>query len=112
MQTAKLDEQGNGVRIADLDAAELEDMVGPDRNRTGSVYARLRAENIPVRAVIGQLMAVAGTWDLSTVPDDVIAEVADDYNISRKAVLAALLYYREHACAIDALLEANQAVRV
>ncbi|MDQ3695242.1 MAG: hypothetical protein M3464_16665 [Chloroflexota bacterium] len=52
---------------------------------------------------------MANTSDLATVTDEVIARVATDHDVTRAAVLAALLYYQDHRGAIDALLEANAA---
>lgn len=109
MQHISQDKQSTGVHVAERDDAELRRMIGPDKHRPGPARYRLRAENIPVRAVIGQLRAITGTSDLTSVSEEAIAEVGFSYDISRQAVLAALLYYREHTCAIDALLEENAA---
>ncbi|MFN8591768.1 MAG: hypothetical protein U0031_09945 [Thermomicrobiales bacterium] len=88
---------------------DLRSMVGPDRHRPGATWGRLRAEQIPVWAIVGHLAALTGTSDLSSIAEDAIARAAADYDISPEAVRAALLYYGEHRGAIDALLEANAA---
>ena len=90
-----------------LDA--LRQMVGPDKHPPGPARARLLAEQVPVWAIIGHAGAVAGSTSPSAFTDVVLAQVADDYDISVEAVRAALLYYHEHRGAIDALLEANAA---
>jgi uncharacterized protein (DUF433 family) len=84
-------------------------MVGPDRHRPGPARARLLAEQVPVWAIIGHAGAVAGTTNPIAFTDEVVAQVAADYDIGIEAVRAALLYYLEHRGAIDALLEANAA---
>ena len=86
---------------------DLRRMVGPDRRRPGPAYGRLREEQIPVWAIIGHLRAIAGTTDPSRFTDKAVAQVAVDYDVQREAVLASMLYYKEHQCAIDTLLEAN-----
>lgn len=88
---------------------DLRRMVGPDVHRPGPARGRLIAEQIPVWAIIGHLKAIADTTDRTTASDEAIAQAAIDYDVRREAVLAALLYYDEHRCAIDALLEANAA---
>jgi uncharacterized protein (DUF433 family) len=85
-------------------------MVGPDKHRPGRACGRLIAEQIPVWAIIGYIGALAGTTNPTAITDDVVAQVAEDYDISAKAVKAALLYYLEHRCVIDNLLEVNAAV--
>ncbi len=98
-----------GQRTAKIDARDLKRMIGPDKHRPGLARARLIAEQIPVWAIVGYVGAVAGTTDPVAITDEAIAQVANDYDISREAVQAALLYYSEHRSAIDALLEANAA---
>ena len=94
--------------IADPD--HLRRMVGPDPHRPGPARGRLLAEQIPVWAIIGYVGAIAGSTEPDAITDDVIAQVAADYDVSQEAVQASLLYYEDHRCAIDALLEANAAV--
>lgn len=98
-----------GRRATKSDAIDLERMVGPDKHRPGPARARLIAEQVPVWAIIGHIEALAETTEPAGITDDVIAQVAADYDIGLHAVQAALLYYQEHRCAIDALLEANAA---
>jgi hypothetical protein len=88
---------------------ELRQMVGLDKHRPGSSRGRLIAEQIPVWALIGYMGALAGTTEPTAITDEVIAQVAADYDISKVAMKAALLYYSEHRCAIDTLLEENAA---
>ena len=96
-----------GSAVADPD--HLRRMVGPDPHRPGPARGRLLAESVPVWAIIGYLGAIAGTTEPTAITEDVIAEAAEAYDVSHEAVQAALLYYEEHRCAIDALLEANAA---
>lgn len=91
------------------DAEHLRRMVGPDPHRPGPARGRLLAESVPVWAIIGYVGAIAGSTEPDAITDDVIAQVAADYDVSQEAVRAALLYYEEHRCAIDTLLEANAA---
>ncbi len=84
-------------------------MVGPDPHRPGRARGRLLAESVPVWAIIGYIAAIAGSTEPDAISEDVIAQVAADYDVSHEAVQAALLYYDENRCAIDALLEANMA---
>lgn len=91
------------------DTDDLRAMVGPDKHRPGADRARLIAEHVPVWALIGHAGALAGTTEPDAVSDEVLSQVAFDYDISFEAVQAAMLYYREHRCAINTLLEANAA---
>jgi hypothetical protein len=93
--------------VADPD--HLRRMVGPDPHRPGPARGRLLAESVPVWAIVGYVGAIAGSTEPDAITDDVIAEVAEAYDVSHEAAQAALLYYDEHRCAIDALLEANAA---
>ena len=61
--------------------------------------ARLVAFGIPVWALVGYLEAV----------ENDVARVADDYEVPREAVEAALAYYRRHREVIDARTAANAA---
>ena len=98
-----------GHPMTNMNPIALERMIGPDVHRPGPARARLLAEQIPVWAIIGHIGAVAGTTDVAAITDEVIAQVAADYDVSCEALEAALLYYQEHRGAIDALLEANAA---
>ncbi len=93
--------------VADLD--HLRRMVGPDPHRPGPARGRLLAGSVPVWAIIGYIGAIAGSTEPEAITDAVIAEAAAAYDVSDEAVRAALLYYEEHRCAIDSLLEANAA---
>ena len=93
--------------LAGANAEELEAMVGTDPHRPGPDRWRLIAEQIPIWAIIGHLGAIAGTTELAAITRQHIAQVALEYDVSEKAVLAALHYYRRRGCAIDTLLEAN-----
>lgn len=92
---------------SDLNRDDLKRLIGPDSHRPGPAWARLRVEQIPVWAIIGHVGAVAGTTEPTAISDEVLAQVASDYDIPAESVLAALLYYHEHLAAIDALLNAN-----
>ena len=96
-------------RTATAPEDELRRMVGPDPVRYGAERGRLLTESIPVWAIIGYIAAISGATEPSQITDSVIAQVAADYDISERAVLAALLYYAEHRGAIDSFLEANAA---
>ena len=102
MRTSKRSQLGT-------DVVALERTIGPDVHRPGPARARLLAEQIPVWAIVGYVAALAGTTDTAGLTDDVLARVAADYAITPEAVAAAMLYYRKHRGAIDALLEANEA---
>src|SRR5688572_10803201 len=93
-------------RIAGVDSAALDAMVGPDRHRPGRARYRLLAEQVPIWAVIGHIGAIAGTTEPDDIGPDTIAEVARERDISETAVAAALHYYSGNRCPIDALLEA------
>ncbi len=67
---------------------------GPD-----PAEARLVEFGIPVWALVGYLEAV----------ENDVARVADDYEVPREAVEAALAYYRWHREVIDARIAANAA---
>lgn len=98
-----------GQRAINVDLEDLRQMIGPDEHRPGPMRARLLAEQIPVWAIIGHAGAVAGTSGPTAITEEVLAQVAADYDISTEAVHAALLYYHEHQAAIDTLLETNAA---
>jgi hypothetical protein len=102
-------DHGQQTTFPEVSEEELRRMVGPDRHRPGSSRGRLIAEQIPVWALIGYAGALAGTTEPTALTDEVIAQVAADHDISVVAMKAAVLYYREHQCAIDTLLEANTA---
>jgi len=103
--------QSTGTRTQDIfagvDVEELEAMVGPDRNRPGPDRWRLIAEQIPIWPLIGLAGALAGTTDPAELRREHVAQIADEYDVSEKAILAALHYYRRRRGAIDTLLEAN-----
>ena len=61
-------------------------------------------ESVPVWAPIGYIGAIAGSTEAEAITDEVIAQVAGDYDVSQEAVRAALLYYEENRCPIDSLL--------
>jgi uncharacterized protein (DUF433 family) len=60
---------------------------------------RLKERAVPVWAIVGAL----------TEARDNAAQVAADYGVSDQAIAAALAYYRQHGCLIDARLAANAA---
>lgn len=66
----------------------------------GPAEARLRHTGQHVWAIIG---------DYRYVSDQDISAVARGYDIPVEAVQAALAYYRQHKCSIDARLEENEA---
>ncbi len=68
--------------------------IGMAPHRHGVHYATLREEGIPVWALIGHLIGV--DWD--------VRQVAEDYEIPPAAVEAAVLYYRQHKDALDAVI--------
>ena len=70
-----------------------------DPHRPGSDEARLRQYGVHVWALIGYLKAMDGD----------VAAVAADYDVPKEAVEAAIAYYQQHTCAIDARLAANAA---
>ena len=97
-------DQVTGVGTADLEA-----MVEPDRHRPGRARWRLRAEQIPIWAVIGHLGAIGGTTEPEKTSLETMALVAREYDIPPVAVAAAMHFYAHNRCPIDALLEENAA---
>ncbi len=95
---------------APVSAADLDRMVGPDPQRPGRARWRLLAEQVPIRAIIGQIAAEGGTTEPDAISDEVIASVAHGYDISIDAVRAAIRYYARNRCYIDDWLIANEAV--
>jgi uncharacterized protein (DUF433 family) len=90
--------------------------VEADPHRPGPARGRLVDEQIPVWAIVGQIRAISGVDDLFAQKKvdrvfETIVQVADDYDVSIEAILAAVAYYRMHREAVDALLQANAAVR-
>ncbi len=83
-----MDEQQLIERYIDLDT---------DRYPGGRADARLREYGVPVWALIGHLRVV----------DEDVDRVAEDYELPREAVEAALAYYRRNQPYIDARLLLN-----
>ena len=104
MQTTGTDQL---EQISGLSIDALEAMVGPDPHRPGPARWRLLAEQIPIRAIIGHIGAIAGTTEPDLITPEIMAQVAEDYDVSLAAVAAALHYYRHNRGAIDGLLAAN-----
>jgi len=96
--------------LAATSVAAMEAMVGPDPSRPGPARARLLAEQIPVWTIIGYAGAVGGSPRAGEISAATIAEVAEAYDISEVAVIAALLYYDRHCAAIDTVLQTNAAI--
>jgi uncharacterized protein (DUF433 family) len=76
----------------------IECYIVPDPNKSSKAEARVKDRWVSVWALIGYLQGGANGDP---------GVVADDYDISREAMEAALAYYRRHKCLIDARLEAN-----
>ena len=98
--------------MATTDAAQQarpDDAAGPDvtialdPHRPGIQRARLVAYGVPVWALIGY-MGREGIDDETEVE-----RTAHDYSLPIEAVRAAVAFYREHACAIDTLLDTLEA---
>ncbi len=83
-----MDEQQLIERYIDLDT---------DRYPSGRADARLREYGVPVWALVGYLRVV----------DNDVDRVAEDYELPREAVEAALAYYRRNQAYIDARLLLN-----
>jgi hypothetical protein len=98
-------------RLSQLSDEELRQMVGPDPVRPGPSRHRIYLEDwhLPIWPIIGQLKYVTKRDDPETWDLDVIADTAKEWDISLDAIAAALLYYKEHRCAIDAWLAENEA---
>lgn len=97
--------------ISKLPPEELRRMVGPDPLRPGPARYRVfdRGVDLPIWPIIGQLKTVTGRsnpalWDHAT-----IIQTAKEWSMSLDALAAAILYYTEHGCAIDAWLAENEA---
>jgi uncharacterized protein (DUF433 family) len=80
-------------------AALIERYIELDRDHPVPAEARLVDSYIHVWAIVGHY--------LGTGRDP--QNTADSYEVPLEAVLAALSYYRQHQCAIDARLELNNA---
>lgn len=93
--------------ITGVGTADLEAMVEPDRHRPGRARWRLRAEQIPIWAIIGHVGAIGGTTEPEKTSAETMALVADEYEVPTVAVAAAIHYYAHNRCPIDALLEEN-----
>jgi uncharacterized protein (DUF433 family) len=75
----------------------IERYIEPDPFRPGPGEARLKEYGVPVWALVGHMNAVHGR----------VAQVAEDYDLPKEAVEAALAFYDRHRVAIDARLESN-----
>ena len=73
--------------------------VEPNPHRPGVEDARLVHYGVPVWALVGHYHAVGRD----------AAQVAEDYELPRAAVDAALAYYSKHKAVIDARIAANAA---
>jgi uncharacterized protein (DUF433 family) len=71
-------------------------------DRPGPGHARLKESAVPVWALIGHLPVHNGREDL----------VAADYDVPLEAVQAAVAFYRENKCEIDAELMSKRASSV
>lgn len=61
---------------SDLNGDDLRRMIGPDELRPGPAYARLRAELIPVWAIVGHHKALASQKEPLTIADEMTFQVA------------------------------------
>jgi hypothetical protein len=98
-------------RISQLSDDDLRRMVGPDPVRPGPSRYRIYMEDwhLPIWPIIGQLKHVTKEDDPEAWDAGTLAETAKEWSISLDALAAALLYYKEHRCAIDAWLAENEA---
>lgn len=71
----------------------------PDPAQPGPAEWRLKERAVPVWAIIGAL----------TETGDNAPQVAADYGVSREAVAAAVTYYHQNRCLVEARLAANAA---
>lgn len=95
--------------VTGVGVAELEAMVEPDRHRPGRARWRLRAEQLPIWAIIGHVGVIGGTTEPARTSPETMALVAHEYDIPPVAVAAAMHFYAHNRCPIDALLEENAA---
>jgi uncharacterized protein (DUF433 family) len=72
--------------------ALIERWIRPHPYQAGPGDVVLAESSVPVYAIIGQLPVYKGNLD----------QVADDYEVPREAVEAALAYHRRHRAVIDA----------
>lgn len=86
-------------------------MVGPDPARPEPSRFRLYLGDwhLPIWPIIGQLKHATEEDDPEHWDAQIVAQVAKEWSISEEAMAAAILYYREHRCAIDAWLAENEA---
>ncbi|MBI4494497.1 MAG: DUF433 domain-containing protein [Chloroflexi bacterium] len=71
--------------------------IEPNPHRPGVDEAWVGTYGVPVWALVGHWQAIGQDAD----------QVAQDYEVPREAVEAALAYYRRHKEAIDARIAAN-----
>jgi hypothetical protein len=81
--------------------------VRPDPNRPGPDRWRLVGCERPIWAIIMHMMAFLGVDDPTRASNDQIAQTADAYCISDKAVRAAIAYYAANRRAIDTIIATN-----
>ncbi len=86
-------------RTAQEKAALIERYIARDPRNPGLYDSRLPDYGVAVWAIISRFETVNG-GDLD--------EAAADYDLPREAVEAALAFYEQHKCAIDARIEAQR----
>jgi len=87
-------------RTAQEKADLIAEYIEPDPHHPGLYNAWLNPYGVSVWIIVSRFQAVnGGDLDLA----------AEDYDIPREAVEAALAYYEEHKAAIDARIEAQRA---
>lgn len=99
------------ARISQLSDEDLRRMVGPDPVRPGPSRHRVYMEDwhLPIWPIIGHLKNVTKNAPPDQWDADTLTHVAEEWSISLDAMAAAVLYYQEHQCPIDAWLEENAA---
>lgn len=83
--------------ITDDGRTLIDQFIERDPDRPGPAEARLIVSGVPVWALIGHLRAVDGdVW-----------QTTKDYDVPEAAVMAAIVYYRQHTTDIDARIRRN-----
>jgi hypothetical protein len=84
-------------------------LIKADPHRPGPARARLVGFERPIWAIIQSMIMFGDIDDPLDASDELIAQTANDYDISVEAVRAALAYYELNRGAIDTKIAANAA---
>jgi hypothetical protein len=88
---------------------EYKHLIKADPHRRGPARARLVGFERPIWGIIQSMIMFGDVDDPLDASESLIAQTADDYQISVEAVRAALAYYELNRGAIDAKIASNAA---